>query len=547
MGEPDGMRGIGPEPVTAVWPRRWLAAVLPDVTLGRSQLTRKIVAFNLAAVLLLVMGVLWLNPFRDSLVQQREAAMLREAVLVAELIGGRFGRAGAADLAEAEAAIRGIALSNGTAVHLFDGMGDLIATSEGGVPPPAPPRHTWMTDGLLRIEDFVGALFQPEIARRGGQEAEAMARALVNGLQPAQTAASTLRDTSGATIFAVARAIERGGETAAVVALTSAEGEIDDLLRMEREQVLQIFVIAVIASFGLSLGLASAIANPLSELAQAAEAGRDPRRRSGTRGRVRIPDLAARNDEIGRLSTAMRGMVEALYDRIDSNEQFAADVAHEVKNPLASLRSAAESLRRVSREDQRDKLLGIIDQDVGRLDRLVSDISNASRLDSELMREEEQSFDLLHLLRNLAGHFGREAESQGLTFVADLPEGRLTMTGLEGRMAQVFVNLIGNALSFCQKGDAVRLWTRQRGNRILVVVEDTGPGIPDEALTRIFRRFYSQRPEGQFGDHSGLGLAISKQIVEAHGGVIWAENIRAPDADVASEPMGARFVVGLPV
>jgi two-component system sensor histidine kinase ChvG len=263
--------------------------------------------------------------------------------------------------------------------------------------------------------------------------------------------------------------------------------------------------------------------------------------------RVRIPDLTARPDEIGRLSGAMRGMVAALYDRIDANEQFAADVAHEIKNPLASLRSAVASLHMVKRDDQRAKLLDVIDHDVRRLDRLVSDISNASRLDSELVKEEEEAFDLMKMIGNLSEYLGKQASQKGVEFITDLPDHPIRITGLEARLAQVFVNLITNAISFCEDGDAVRVWARQRQNRVLVVVEDTGPGIPDEALTKVFRRFYSERPEGQFGDHSGLGLAISKQIVEAHGGVIWAENIRPTNVDITSEPLGARFVVGLPV
>jgi two-component system sensor histidine kinase ChvG len=332
-----------------------------------------------------------------------------------------------------------------------------------------------------------------------------------------------------------------------VVALTSAAGEIDRLVRFEREQVLQMFIIALLVSIGLSLVLASTIANPLSDLAAAAELGRDRNARKMAPGRVRIPDLAARPDEIGRLSVAMRGMVAALYDRIDANEQFAADVAHEIKNPLASLRSAVGTMRFAKREDQREKLLDVIEHDVRRLDRLVSDISNASRLDSELVKEEEASFDLLKTLGNLSEYLGKQAADKGVDFITDLPPQPIMTQGLEARLAQVFVNLITNAISFCEEGDAVRVWARQRENRVLVVVEDTGPGIPEQALGKIFNRFYSERPEGQFGNHSGLGLAISKQIVEAHGGVIWAENIRPTHADVTSDPLGARFVVGLPV
>ena len=189
----------------------------------------------------------------------------------------------------------------------------------------------------------------------------------------------------------------------------------------------------------------------------------------------------------------------------------------------------------------------MIEHVVRRLDRLVSDISNASRLDSELVKEEEEIFDLLSMLRNLADFLGNEAQEKGVEFITDLPSDPIEVHGLEARLAQVFVNLITNAISFCDDGDAIRIWARRRDNRVLVVVEDTGPGIPEEALGKIFNRFYSERPETQFGNNSGLGLAISKQIVEAHSGVIWAENIRPTDADITSEPLGARFVVGLPV
>jgi two-component system sensor histidine kinase ChvG len=307
------------------------------------------------------------------------------------------------------------------------------------------------------------------------------------------------------------------------------------------------FVIAILVSIGLSLVLASTIANPLSDLAAAAEFGRDRNSRKKSPARVRIPDLSGRPDEIGRLSGAMRGMVSALYERIDSNEQFAADVAHEIKNPLASLRSAIGTLRVAKRDDQRDRLLEVIEHDVRRLDRLVSDISNASRLDSELVKEEEESFDLMIMLRNLTEYLGNEAKEKGIEFISDLPSEPIVVQGLEARLAQVFVNLISNASSFCEEGDAIRVWARRRDNRVLVVVEDTGPGIPEQALTKIFNRFYSERPAGQFGNNSGLGLAISKQIIEAHSGVIWAENIRPTDADVTSDPLGARFVVGLPI
>jgi len=204
-------------------------------------------------------------------------------------------------------------------------------------------------------------------------------------------------------------------------------------------------------------------------------------------------------------------------------------------------------MRVAKRDDQRERLLEVIEHDVQRLDRLVSDISNASRLDSELVKETEEPFDLLNMLSNLSDYLGQSASDKGVELVSDLPPGPIMIDGLEGRLAQVFVNLITNAVSFCEEGDAIRVWVRRRDNRVLIVVEDIGPGIPDQALSKVFKCFYSERPEQQFGNNSGLGLAISKQIVEAHGGVIWAKNIRPTDADVTSDPLGARFVVGLPV
>jgi two-component system sensor histidine kinase ChvG len=372
-------------------------------------------------------------------------------------------------------------------------------------------------------------------------------RRMIEAGDPSVTRVLSGTGPEGETVFHALSPIRQGETILGTVALVSPAREIDAAVSAERERVLQMFVIATLVSIGLSLVLASTIANPISDLADAAEIGRDRNRKHKGVGRIRIPDLTARPDEIGRLSGALRGMVSALYDRIDSNEQFAADVAHEIKNPLASLRSAIGSLRIVKKDEHRNKLLDVIEHDVRRLDRLVSDISNASRLDSELVKEEEQEFDLLEMLGNLGEFLGQDARSKGIEFITDLPKRPIALNGLEPRLAQVFVNLISNAISFCEDGDAIRVWARKRDNRVLVVVEDTGPGIPEESLGKIFKRFYTSRPQQDFGNNSGLGLAISKQIVEAHGGVIWAENIRPTEADMTSEPLGARFVVGLPV
>ena len=526
------------------------------VALNRSPLARKIIIFNLMALVILVVGVLFLNPFRDSLVLQREDGLVAEARLVADIFEARMPVSGSVDLAAGNgSAVRQtldvIDLGSGVEVFVFDTKGTVLASAIGTAKSVTAParsgKSTIITDFLNGVWETVSGVLSSGTNPVDKVNGEAMVRGLLDQARAGDTAINTGRGSDGGAVFSVATPILRGGEVLGVIALTSAEGEIDGLVRYEREQILQMFVIALLVSIGLSLVLASTIANPLSDLAAAAELGRDRDARKMTPGRVRIPDLAARPDEIGRLSVAMRGMVAALYDRIDANEQFAADVAHEIKNPLASLRSAVGTMRVAKREDQRDKLLDVIEHDVRRLDRLVSDISNASRLDSELVKEEEEEFSLMKTLSNLSEYLGKQAGEKGVDFIIDLPNDAINIHGLEARLAQVFVNLITNAVSFCESGDAVRVWARRRENRVLVVIEDTGPGIPEQALTKVFKRFYSERPEGQFGNHSGLGLAISKQIVEAHGGVIWAENIRPTNADITSEPLGARFVVGLPI
>ncbi|RRH76967.1 sensor histidine kinase [Falsigemmobacter faecalis] len=518
------------------------------LSLNRSPLARKIVIFNLLALVIMVAGVLFLHPFRTSLLVQREAALVTETRLIASLLElqGEKGTVQAAQLADLPRSPR-------TELRLYDPSGRAILNAPASDDPAEagrllPAENTFLSDLLSSVWQLVadmipGGALPREAAVRADVAAGLVAQVLSNG----QAASVRSQDERGETLFSVAAPLRQGDRLSGIVVALTEGGALDRLVRNEREQILRMFAIALVVSVALSLVLASTIANPLADLAAAAELGRDRNARKLAPGRVRIPDLTARPDEIGRLSGALRGMVAALYDRIDANEQFAADVAHEIKNPLASLRSAVGSLRLVSKPEHRDRLLDVIDHDVRRLDRLVSDISNASRLDSELVKEEEEEFNLLRTLKNINEFLGQQAEEKGVDFITDLPSDPILIHGLEGRLAQVFVNLIGNAISFCEDGDAVRVWLRKRDNRVLVVVEDTGPGIPEEALSKIFNRFYSERPEGQFGEHSGLGLAISKQIIEAHGGVIWAENIRPTEDDITSPPLGARFVVGLRV
>lgn len=521
--------------------------------LNRSPLARKIIIFNLVGLILLVTGVLYLNPFRDSLVIQAERGLVAQSRLIANAVEARLEAAPPGSAVDFKATIADMAIAPGSEVYVFDSVGQKMASDVGNahsdvVGIDEQHGNTVLTSFLNGVWEAISSVITPDRGTpKPGESAEQMVKALVPQALSGKTTVQTLADPAGRAVFTVATPIRGSTGILGVVGVASAAGEIDQLVRYEREQVLQMFVIAIMVSIGLSLVLASTIANPLADLAAAAELGRDRNARKMSPSRIRIPDLTARPDEIGRLSVALRGMVAALYDRIDANEQFASDVAHEIKNPLASLRSAVASLRLAKKDEQREKLLSVIDHDVRRLDRLVSDISNASRLDSELVKEEEEQFNLLKTISNITEHLGKDAAKKQVDFITDLPGEPIMISGLEGRLAQVFVNLITNAISFCDEGDAVRVWARKRENRVLVVVEDTGPGIPEQALTKIFKRFYSERPPGQFGDHSGLGLAISKQIVEAHGGVIWAENIRPTDADPGSEPLGARFVVGLPV
>jgi two-component system sensor histidine kinase ChvG len=526
--------------------------------LRSSPIARKIITINLMAVMLLIAGVLYLNSSRDSLVFQRVSSLVKEAELVGDVLEANLPDGVAVDLAtsagvEVIAGLAKITLRDRIQVMVFDPNAKFIGAAEGtgGISDVAGldeiAGNTLILDAFSSVWDRMSGML-------GAEEPQTSSNVDLVKFTSTQVQSAMANGTQfhafgdeGNTTFIVMTPLMQNGEPIGVAALASAAGEIDRLVAQENEQVLRLFIVGIVISIGLSLVLASTIANPLADLAAAAELGRDKNARKMSPTKIRIPDLTARPDEIGRLSGALRGMVQALYERIEGNEQFAADVAHEIKNPLASLRSAVGTMRIAKREDQREKMLEIIEHDVRRLDRLVSDISNASRLDSELVKEEEETFDLLEMLNNLNEFLGKEADAKGIDYIDDLPDQPIMVQGLEGRLAQVFVNLITNAISFCEDGDAIRVWARRRENRILVVVEDTGPGIPNEAINKVFQRFYSERPEGQFGNNSGLGLAISKQIVEAHGGVIWAENIRPTEADLTSEPLGARFVVGLPV
>ena len=327
----------------------------------------------------------------------------------------------------------------------------------------------------------------------------------------------------GEVIVSVAVPVQHFRAVNGALLLSTQGGDIDQMVTAERLAILKIFAVAAVVMIALSLLLASTIAGPVRRLADSAE-----RVRRRIRTRVEIPDFTRRRDEIGHLSGALRDMTNALYSRIEAIETFAADVAHELKNPLTSLRSAVETLPLARNENSRSRLLAVIEHDVKRLDRLISDISDASRLDAELQRQDMTSVDLRRLLNALTTVANETRRGNNVAvevrFEGRGPTDTFSVPGHDSRLGQVISNLLSNAQSFSEAGGKLRIVCRRVKNEIEIVVDDDGPGIREDALERIFERFYTDRPHQGFGQNSGLGLSISKQIIEAHGGRIWAEN-----------------------
>lgn len=366
-----------------------------------------------------------------------------------------------------------------------------------------------------------------------------------------QTSTARRQNSEGELVVSVAVPIRRFKIVLGVLLVTAEGGDIDEMVRQSRLQTLTYLSVGLLIATLLSLYFSFYIVRPIKRLARTADEAV-----TGTNfARVEIPDLSVRNDEIGDLSVSFRRMIRALYTRIEAIESFAADVAHEIKNPLTSIRSAVETLELVTDEKAKETLLGLIVQDVGRLDRLISDISDASRLDAELVREATEPLDLAPLLEGLQQVYEatRREDTPHVTLNVvrepETPGQRFRVNGLEGRLGQVFRNLINNAVSFSDPNDVIELTLFRRHYEgrdvVCVVVEDSGPGIPEENLESIFQRFYTERPEADdFGKNSGLGLSISRQIVEMLDGKVWAENrIDAPGGDV----IGARFIIILPL
>jgi len=340
-------------------------------------------------------------------------------------------------------------------------------------------------------------------------------------------------------LISVAEPVARNRRTIGVVLLTREAREVDDSVLAVRLSILALFGFALALTVALSWYLSLTIARPILRLAGAAAGMREGRGREGA-----VPQpLLERADEVGELARALSDSASALWERMDAIERFAADVAHEIKNPLSSIRSAIETLRRIDDPAKQRRLTAIIAEDVGRLDRLISDISDASRIDAELSRMATEPVDIAPILAVLAEINEATRDEEDPRIRLELGEGRLVVQAVEGRLVQVLRNLIGNAESFSPQGGEIGLIARDDGAMVEIAVEDSGPGIPDAKLEGIFDRFYSERPQGErFGQHSGLGLSISRQIVEALRGQIVAENRR----DEAGKVIGARFIVRLP-
>ena len=335
--------------------------------------------------------------------------------------------------------------------------------------------------------------------------------------------------------------------------MSTQGGDIDKIIASERWAIFRVFLVSAGVMFLLSLFLAGTIAEPMRRLAEAAD-----RVRRGIKSRQEIPDFTDRADEIGHLSGALRDMTKALYNRIEAIESFAADVAHELKNPLTSLRSAVETLPRARTEEAKGRLLDVIQHDVRRLDRLITDISDASRLDAELARADYEPVDLVRLVTAIRDFANQVKRDDGVTVSIDIAPGDparqgadYLVLGHDSRLGQIVTNLVDNARSFSEPGGRVRIALRRARSSLAgaalrdgieIIVDDDGPGIPDHAMERIFERFYTDRPQTGFGQNSGLGLSISRQIVDAHGGWIRAQNRMAPEGTT----LGARFTVWLP-
>lgn len=555
-----------------------------------SSLTRRILFLNLAALGVLVSGILYMNQFREGLIDAKIESLLTQGKIIAAAISASATvdtnslMIDPEKLLELQAGqsltpspdspdnwefpinpekvsplLRRLISPTSTRARIYDRYANMLldsralySTSFPSAGPvlryDLPPIEEDAPDLWERFSSWVMALFYgggsayQEQPGGNGLAFPEIVKALSGSPQTAQR-----RNEKGELVVSVAVPVQRSRAILGVLLLSTEGDDIDKIVQAERMAVFRVFGVVALVMVILSLFLASTIASPLRKLAAAAD-----RVRHGVKSRVEIPDFSERQDEVGHLSTSIRDMTDALYTRIEAIESFAADVSHELKNPLTSLRSAVETLPLAKNDESRKRLLDVIQHDVRRLDRLITDISDASRLDAELAREHIDRVDMKVLLTNLvaaAREVRRNKVGTEIVFkVGKPPAGRkgFTVAGHDLRLGQVISNLIENARSFVPEDTGCIVVTLAGdGARLRVLVEDNGPGIPAENIERIFERFYTDRPASEaFGQNSGLGLSISRQIIEAHGGALTAENIVDPAQP--EKIAGARFIIDLP-
>ncbi|MET3578741.1 two-component system sensor histidine kinase ChvG [Mesorhizobium robiniae] len=575
-------------------PSRILPAFLSRITvpmrrfLGHhifSSLTRRILFLNLAGLAVLVTGILYLNTFRDGLIDARVESLMTQGEIIAgaiaasatvetdsisidpekllELQAGESLGPGSDQLDNLDFPInpervapvlRRLISPTRTRARIYDRDANLLLDSRhlysrGQILRyDLPPVDAEEPDLLERIQKFVFDFFRntalPVYHEQPGGNGAAFPE-VVKALTGSPSTIVRISE-QGEQIVSVAVPIQRFRAVLGVLMLSTEGGDIDKIVAAERKAILRVFGIAALVTAILSMLLASTIANPLRRLSAAAV-----RVRRGVKNREEIPDFSDRQDEIGNLSIAVRDMTNALYARIEAIESFAADVSHELKNPLTSLRSAVETLPLAKNDNSRSRLMDIIQHDVRRLDRLITDISDASRLDAELAREDAGTVDLKKFITDLVDvsrTATRNKKTVEIEFkVAKPPQGvkGYFVAGHDLRIGQVITNLIENARSFVpEERGHITISLARAGKFNIITVDDNGPGIRADNIDRIFERFYTDRPAGEaFGQNSGLGLSISRQIVEAHGGTLTAENIAGTKP---GEIKGARFVVTLP-
>jgi two-component system sensor histidine kinase ChvG len=511
-----------------------------------SPITRRILAINMLALAVPVVGLLYVGQYRQGLIDSEIAALNIQAELFAAAIGeAAVGNSGSNQKLIAERArqiVRRMSITTGTFAQLILADGKVLTDSRllGG------------RGGVVQVEELPPPKLKSGITDQISDGFENLLRRLLRDTSHTTNLSSAVNialkgdhgkalqsQPNGSLKLSVAVPVQRYKKVLAALTLSKDSRKIDDAVFQVRLDILKVFGIALLVTILLSIYLASSIARPLRRLAIATE---DIRK--GDSRHYSIPDILARKDEIGELGIGLNDMTENLWQRMDAIERFAADVAHEIKNPLTSLRSAVETVSRIEEPEQQKKLMSIILDDIQRLDRLISDISDASRLDAELSRAKMAPVNLDGLLNTLVDLHDIAIDQHGikLKLIGDYSS-ELVIQGMEDRIVQVFRNLIGNAVSFSPDNAYITLRVSTDQANVTISVEDEGPGLPPGTEENIFNRFYQERPESEkFGTHSGLGLSISKQIIEVHGGSIWAENLLDPKGDV----LGACFIVRLP-